>query len=252
MKKLLSVSILLACSITLAFPQAETQNRGGNRPPGEMVVGKVTSVNKDLLTVAPLSGGEPITVKITANTRVTKQRQPIKIEEIKVDELVFVRGQINGSSVEAGMVGVVSPEMAQRIQQGGMGGMGGGRQVNPEDMGKKFIAGEVKAINETKVTIARPDGQTQDIEVDENTSFKKGGESITLADIKVGDFVAGPGELKDNIFVAKELRSGRPRGMGFGQGRGEGAGAGRAPGNNDQKAPAGQQPEKPAGQTPPQ
>ncbi len=262
MKKLLYVSILVACSITLAFPQAETQDRGGNRPPGEMIAGKVTSVNKDVLTVAPLRGGEPITVKITANTRVTKQRQPIKVEEIKVDEVVFVRGQINGNSVEAGMVGVIPPEMAQRIQQGGMGGMGTGRQFNPEDMGKKFIAGEVKAINETKLTIARPDGQNQDIEVDENTSFKKGGESITLADIKVGDFVTGPGELKNNIFVAKELRAGRPRmgGMGFGQGRGQGAGsgAGRAPGNpgntpgsSDQKAPAGQQPEKPAGQTPP-
>ena len=155
--------------------------------------------------------------------------------------------------VEAGMVGVVPPEMAQRFQQGGMGGMGAGRQINPEDMGKKFIAGEVKAINETKLTVARPDGQTQDIEVDENTSFKKGGESITLADIKVGDFVAGPGELKDNIFVAKELRAGRPRmgGMGNGQGRGQGTGAGRGNTNNDHKEPPAQQPEKPAGQAPP-
>ncbi len=257
MKKFLCLSLLLACGVTLAFPQAETQDRGGNRPPGEMVVGKITSVNKDVLTVAPLSGGQPITVKITANTRVTRQRQPIKVEEIKVDEVVFVRGQINGNSVEAGMVGVVPPEMAQRMQQGGVGGMGGGRQFNPEDMGKKFIAGEVKAINETKLTIARPDGQSQDIEVDENTSFKKSGESITLADIKVGDFVSGPGELKNNIFVAKELRAGRlPRGggMGFGQGRGQGAGAGAGRGNtdNDHKDPAAQQPEKPAGQAPPE
>jgi hypothetical protein len=207
MKNILYLSILVACSVALAFPQAETQDRGNNRPPGEMVVGKVTSVNKDFLTVVPLNGGDPITVKIGANTRINKQRQPIKVEEIKVDEIVFVRGQVNGNAVEAGMVGIVSPEMAQRFQQGGMGG----RQFNREDLGKKFIAGEVKAINETKLTIARPDGQQQEIEVDENTSFKKGGESITLADIKVGDFVAGPGELKDNVFVAKELRDGRPR-----------------------------------------
>ena len=31
------------------------------------------------------------------------------------------------------------------------------------------------------------------------------GESITLADIKVGDRVAGPGEVKSGRFVAKEL-----------------------------------------------
>jgi hypothetical protein len=250
MKHILYISILVACSITLAFPQAETQDRGNNRPPGEMVVGKVTSVNKDFLTVIPLSGGDPITIKIGANTRVTKQRQPIKAEDIKVDEIVFARGQINGNAVEAGMVGVVPPEMAQRIQ----GGMGG-RQLNREDMGKKFIAGEVKAINETKLTIARPDGQTQDIEVDENTSFKKGGESITLTDIKVGDFVAGPGELKDNVFVAKELRTGRPRmmgGMGNGQSNGQGSGSGTGNGKGTEpKKPEGQQPEKSTGQTPP-
>src|SRR5205823_13724963 len=132
MKNLVYISLLVACSITLAFPQAETQDRGNNRPPGEMVVGKVTSVNKDFLTVTPLSGGDPITIKIGANTRVTKQRQPIKPEEIKVDEIVFARGQINGSAVEAGMVGVIAPEMAQRFEQRGMGGA----QFHREDMGK--------------------------------------------------------------------------------------------------------------------
>src|SRR5438132_154868 len=75
------------------------------------------------------------------------------------------------------------------------------------------VAGKVKAINETKLTIARPDNQSQDIEVDENTSFKKGSESVTLADIKVGDFVFGPGEVKDGTFVSKQLNIGRPRTM---------------------------------------
>jgi len=105
-------------------------------------------------------------------------------------------------------VGVVPVEMVQRMQQGG--GPGGGMAgFNREDLGKKFIVGEVKAIHETRLTIARPDGQTQEIEVDENTSFKKGGESITLPDIKVGDFVMGRGELKENVFVPKELTVGR-------------------------------------------
>ncbi|MGZ4855902.1 MAG: hypothetical protein ACXVKH_11870, partial [Candidatus Angelobacter sp.] len=58
-------------------------------------------------------------------------------------------------------------------------------------------------------TILRPDGETQEIEVDENTSFKKAGESVTLPDIKVGDFVRGRGELKDNVFTPKELIVGR-------------------------------------------
>jgi hypothetical protein len=234
MKRRIYLSLLLGLSVMLAYPQ--TQDSGDRRfPPGENVIGKVTSVNKDSLTVAPFTGGEPVTVKIGTNTRLTKQREPIKLEQIKVDDVVFARGQITGSAVEAAMVSVVPPEMVQRIQQGGMGGP----QFNREDLGKKFIAGEVKAINETKLTIARPDGQSQDIEVDENTSFKKGGESITLADVKLGDFVGGPGELKDGTFVAKELRVGRPRMMMMG-------GPGNGPG--EQKKPDSP---KPAEQVPP-
>ena len=198
-------------SLVLASGQAQ-ERRGMNMPPGENVVGKVMAVSKDSLTISPLTGGELVRVKVTETTRVSKDRQPFKLEDIKVDETVFVRGELKNNVMQAAVVGVVNPEMAERIQQGG--GPGGARDgmmagLKPEDMGKKFIVGEVKAINETRLTIARPDGQTQDIEVDENTSFKKGSESITLPDIKVGDFVRGRGELKDNMFVPKELSVGR-------------------------------------------
>jgi hypothetical protein len=206
MRKMLLVTALLGVSF------AQAQEHGGmNMPPEENVVGKVTAVSKDSLTVAPLTGGDPVTVKVSETTRVMKERQPIKLEDVKTDETIFARGKLNGNVMEAAIVGVVNPEMIQRVQQGG--GPGGGMIAgfNREDWGKKFILGEVKAINETKLTIARADGQTQDIEVDENTSFKKGTESITLPDIKVGDTVRGRGELKDGVFVPKELIVGRPQ-----------------------------------------
>lgn len=193
-------------------------------PPGENIAGTVTTVGKGSLTIAPFRGGDPITITVSDSTHLMKERQPAKLSDIKTGDTVFARGTLNGNAMEALMVGVVPPEMAERLKEGGgrgffIGGpvQGQGQAFNPEDMGKKFIAGEVKAINETRLTIARPDGQTQDIEVDENTSFKRGNESITLADIKVGDFVRGPGELKNNVFAPKELRVGRPRmQMGFG------------------------------------
>ena len=218
MKKLVWMSVLLGLGLTSALAQVVQQRMEGNFPPGENVVGKVTAVSSNFVTVAPLAGGNPVTIKITDNTRIFKERQPAKLSDIKVDETVFARGQRNGDSMDAAMLGVVNPEMAQRLQQGGAGG----QQFNREDLGKKFIAGEVKAINETKLTIARPDSQNQDIEVDENTSFKKGNESITLADIKVGDFVHGAGELKNGVFVPKELVVGRPRMMIMGPAGGPG------------------------------
>ena len=86
-------------------------------------------------------------------------------------------------------------------------------QAMREDMGKKFIAGEVKSIDGTKLTVARPDGQSQTIEVDANTSFRKGRESITLPDIKVGDHVFGRGQLNSaGVFVPQTLNVG---GMGM-------------------------------------
>jgi hypothetical protein len=100
-----------------------------------------------------------------------------------------------------------------------------------EDLGKVFITGKVTAIDDVKLTVMRPDGVSQVIEVDEGTSFKRGGrgmasmmngsgpvgatggrpdvaagaESITLADVKVGDTVVGPGALKNGVFVPTQL-----------------------------------------------
>jgi hypothetical protein len=190
-------------------------------PPGENVIGKVTAVSGNTLTVAPMTGGNPVTVKIGDDTRIRKDRQPAKAADIKVDDMVFARGTLTGTIMDAAIIGLVNPEMVQRMQQGGAG------QFNREDLGKKFIVGEVKAINELKLTIARPDNQTQEIEVDENTSFHKGRESVTLADIKVGDTVRGPGELKNGVFTPKDLFVGGPGViMGFG---GPGGGPGMDP-----------------------
>jgi hypothetical protein len=256
------VGLVLSC----AMVQAQPQDRGGGRnfPPGDNVVGKVTSSGKDSLVVAPMAGGDTVTVKVSDTTRVMKDRQPAKLSDIKVNDLVFVRGQLNGGVITAAAVGVVNPEMAQRMQQGGFGSRGngdgggagfrggpGGGAFNREDLGKKFIAGEVKAVNETRLTIARPDGQTQEIEVDENTSFKRGNESITLPDIKVGDFVRGPGELKpsglkNEVFVSKELSVGRPPRMRMGD-------SGNPPQPPPQTPPSGSSAtDKPATQPPPQ
>jgi len=219
-KRFLLLTVFLTVDLAFAWAQPQERTRR-DLPPGDNVIGKVTSVGTDSLVITPLTGGDPVTVKVSENTRVTKDRQPYKLADIKTDEIVFARGSLKNNVMDAAVVGVANPQMVQRFEQGGgPGGPGGGRGVfmmgpgmngnfKPEDVGKTFIVGEVKAINETKLTIGRPDGQNQDIEVDENTSFKRGNESITLPDIKAGDFVRGTGELKNGIFVPKELFVGR-------------------------------------------
>src|SRR5215469_11542987 len=216
MKHFVLILIVLSLFTVAAFAQGQGRGPGQMRP-GENVAGKVTAVTADSLTVAPMNGGDPVTVKTNADTRIMKQREPIKLNAIKVNDSVFARGHLTGNNLDAFMVAVVDPEMLQRMQQGsgfgmGAGGGAGRGQFKPEDWGKTFVAGQLKTINETTLTVARPDNQQSiNVEVDENTSFKKGQESITLADIKPNDFVFGPGELKNGVFAAKELRVGGGR-----------------------------------------
>src|SRR5215471_17303362 len=136
MRKMFLVVALLGASLAAL---AQPQERGGrNMPPGENVFGKVTAVHSDSITVSPASGGDAVTVKISDNTRIMKERQPAKLADIKQDETVFVRGKLTGNTMDAVIVGVMSPEMAQRMQEGrgfGGGGMQGGGPGGPGRMG---------------------------------------------------------------------------------------------------------------------
>lgn len=82
------VCLLAMIGVALLHASAQPQERM-NMPPGENVVGKVTAVSKDSLTVAQLMGGDAVTVKVSDATRVVKDRQPFKLEQIKVDDVIF-------------------------------------------------------------------------------------------------------------------------------------------------------------------
>ena len=86
------------------------------------------------------------------------------------------------------------------------------------------MTGKVTAIHELKITIERAnDKQMQIVAVDENTSFRKRREDVTLADVKVGDFISAQGALHADTFLATTLRimppgTGGPNGDMPGQG----------------------------------
>jgi len=226
MRSTISFSLALCLSV-LAFGQdaPPPQGQGDGRGQGMRgqfrnmphVTGTVVSVSGDEMVVKPESG-DNVTVKVSSDARVRKDRQEAKLSDLKAGDHVMVGGEQGSDKVFK----------ARFVAVGEMGRMGMmGAPPSPEEMvkmglGTTFIAGEVKSIEETKLTIARPDGQTQVIEADENTSFKNGkNESVTLADIKVGDHVMGRGEVKNGVFVPSTLRVGMPQG--FGRGRGPGA-----------------------------
>src|SRR3954447_26367590 len=220
MRATLSFSLAICLSV-LAFGQDAPPPQGSGNPGGRAqgqfrdltrVMGTIVSINGDQLVIKPESG-DNITVKLDSDVHIRKDHAEAELSDFKAGDRVLAAGtQGSDKILNAKILG------GGQMGQGGGGMMGG--PISPEDMvkmglGTKFIAGEVKSIEETKLTIARPDGQTQTIEVDETTSFRDGkGESGTLGDLKVGDRVMGRGEMKNGVFVPETLRFGTPQGQG--------------------------------------
>lgn len=175
---------------------AQNSHKNRQRPPG--LAGTITAIDVHSITLKTRDG-QTAQVAIDVKTQYRKSREAATLGDFKVGDMVFVRGEKTGENAwQAAAVGTR-----------GQGDSPGGNFT--EDMGKRFIAGEVKSIDGTQLTIQRPDGVTQKISVDEDTSFRENGESITLADLKPGDHVFGRGELKNRVFVPAVLNVGQPK-----------------------------------------
>jgi hypothetical protein len=165
---------------------------GGPRPS----FGKITAIHNGSLEITR-TDGQTVTIKITDQTEFRKDREKATISDFKVGDLIMIRGDENPDhTVTAKMIG------ARSGSPGGPGGPGGGPAAMGT-LGKDYVAGEVKAIDAPRLTILRTDNVSQIIELSENTSLRKGRDSITMADIQVGDHVMARGALQNDLFVPK-------------------------------------------------
>ncbi len=177
------------------------------------LAGTITAITAENITVKTLRG-DTATVKLTKDTAFRRGDAEAKLADFKVGEPVFVAfngGQAKDGSWSARLV-------ALRSNIGGRTYPGGNREgpprsrmsaMDPAELGKTFVIGEITKIDGAKLTIHRMDGVDQVIAVDDDTSFRNPmarDESVTLADFKVGDRVAARGELKDGAFLVKVLR----------------------------------------------
>jgi hypothetical protein len=202
------------------------------------VGGEVTGVNGSTLTVKT-EEGTTMQIVTTDNTRVMKGRGvTVKVSELKVGDGVVAAGNLDApnKTLHAAMVFATDAAQLKALR---------------DNLGKTYITGKVTAIDldNAKMTLERPDHVVQTIGFDETTSFKRGrgmrggvmgmgagagpadsagadsGESITLADIKVGDNVGGQGSVKNGTFVPTQLMVSTP-----GQGGRRRSGTGTVPG----------------------
>jgi len=204
MRKLPLIIGVLILSCVFALAQDGTVTPGPQGAPtdqaqrGPRVAGTISAIDDTRITIKTLDGAT-VEITISPETQFRKNRQPAKLSDFKVGDEIFVGGELKDGVVQAKMVGSHPTGAPPEFR---------------EALGKRFIVGEVKAIRGTRITILRPDGVTQNISVDENTPFRKDQESVTLADVKVGDHVFGRGELKKDVFVPTELNIGEPPFMG--------------------------------------
>lgn len=180
---------------------------------GRGVMGTVTEIASDHFTIKT-DTGEVYTVHYSVNTRIMKggggQRRgqasdneppanppiPIKASEIKVGDAIGASGEIdaNAKSVGAVVIFQIDPERAKQMRE---------MQAN---YGKTWVMGRVTAINDVKVTLqGGPDNATHTFVADENTTFRKRRDPVTLADIQVGDTIRAEGSIKNGAFLATSV-----------------------------------------------
>jgi hypothetical protein len=119
--------------------------------------------------------------------------QQLKASDIKVGDSLSVRGDLDEKtkSISAQFVVQVDPQRAaeQNQQQAGFG--------------NTWLAGKVTAIDGVKVTLTgSADNAAHSFVADENTTFRRRREPLTLADIQNGDTVRVEGALKNGVFTA--------------------------------------------------
>ncbi|MFZ0743442.1 MAG: DUF5666 domain-containing protein [Terracidiphilus sp.] len=188
---------------------------------GRGTMGTVTEVAADHYTIKTETG-ETYTVHFSANTRIMKQMvrrraagdardsgdaqpaapQPLKPSDIKVGDIIAANGELDAAAKSVGAVFIVQidPERAKQMRE---------MEAN---YGKTWLMGKVTAIDGVKVTLdGAIDKIPHTVMADENTTFRRRREPITLADVQVGDMVRVEGAVKDGGFLATTIAvMGRP------------------------------------------
>jgi hypothetical protein len=181
---------------------------------GRGLMGTVTEVAADHYTIKTETG-ETYTIHYSVNTRILKQQAhargeggqrgggeggnpptPLKSTDIKVGDAIAAMGEVDATakSVGATMVMQIDPERAKQMRE------------MAANHGKTWIMGKVTAIDGVKVTLMDGvDNTAHSFVADENTTFRKRRDPITLADIQVGDTVRVEGSVKGGSFLATSV-----------------------------------------------
>jgi hypothetical protein len=182
-----------------AAPGGREGSRRGPEGRGRGVFGKISAIQKGAIEITS-SDGTKISAKLTDKTEFRKDRQPAKFADFKVGDSVVVRIDPDAATVSG-----AAALMVASAPQGFAGRGGGGQGFMQGTMGKDFVVGEIKSVDAPKLTVLRTDNVTQTLELNEETSLRRGRDSITMADIQPGDHIFARGAMTNDVFVPKDV-----------------------------------------------
>ena len=182
------------------------RGQGGDDNGARPVFGRIAAIQDNAIHITDINGAD-VTIKVTPQTEFRKDRQPAALKNFKVGDGIIVRGDENSDHTVTAKV--ISGRSAEGGPNGGGGRGGGGRGFGGGGpvgtIGKDFVVGEVQSIDAPSLTVMRTDKVKQTFELNEETSLRKGPDSVTMAEIHVGDHVFARGALQDNQFVPKSV-----------------------------------------------
>ena len=203
---------IISVQASTGFDPAKAQDAGApaGQGPGDdqriPLFGKITAMHESSIEIASVNG-DTVTVKLNDKTEFRKDRQAAKRTDFKVGDIIIVRGEENSDHTwTAQVIGARSTNGPNGRGRGGPGGPSGGNRGEfgaAGTLGKDFVAGEIKSVDAPKLSVLRTDKVTQTIELNEDTSLRKGRDAITMSDIQVGDHLFARGGLENDVFVSK-------------------------------------------------
>lgn len=182
-------------------PQAPERGPGrGGFAPGEMVMGTLASIGVDRVEVKKQDGSSQV-VMVNDQTKYQQGQQEIQMEDLKPGDHVFARGKTNDNKEFVAVnVRRVTDEEMQRFQAGG-----------------EWTGGQIVSIDGNQLKVQNPRQGERVVIVNEQTTFMKDGQPITLKDLKVGDRIFAMGKETDGKFVATRVMSGQFQRGGMGR-----------------------------------
>jgi len=187
----------LCTSMGLAVPQS-AQKPSQQPPPrgaferGDNLMGTVSSVGADRIEIKKQDGTAQV-VMVTGETHYRQGQQDIALEDLKPGDHISARGQTNDNKeFVANAVRRMTDEDMQRMQP--MGDRAGGQIVS---------------IDGNQLKVQNPRQGEKIVIVNDQTTFMKDGQPITLKDLKVGDRIFATGKETDGKLTATRVMSGQ-------------------------------------------